>query len=418
MMYGQTGSGKTYTMSAIYESASQDLFDAIAAAGSKPTVSVSFVELAGDKCADMLNRGKQVQLLTGRDGAVHPYPLAEVTVHTAEELLCFIRLACALRATEATGVHNQSSRSHAVCRIFIDYGDGQEGILQLIDLAGSEHRIDSAEHDAARRKEGAQINSSLAALKECVRCKAASAGKPTAAAAFLPYRKSKLTHLLRACFEDCNPTVVIACVSPSSKDTEHSLNTIRHACIMDGQGTGAHEHAPTAANAAGKQHGTPQTVKLSSHIKCITTASHITGGEVVKQNCGEVDVTGLARERRAQRLAEKADGGGEGQGKWNDAPPKKAEESLTPAESERRRAQSMAAAERKALRALAPARVDQLTHARTKVGDDKRQSQRLQRWGTAFTAQMAIEMEALQAMQLGALGAQVAQHAQDRKSVV
>jgi kinesin family protein 2/24 len=76
MMYGQTGSGKTFTMSAIYESASLDLFEAIAAApGPAPTVSVSFVELAGDKCADMLNRGKQVQLLTGRDGAVHPYPL-------------------------------------------------------------------------------------------------------------------------------------------------------------------------------------------------------------------------------------------------------------------------------------------------------------------------------------------------------
>jgi len=134
-------------MSAIYEMASVDLFDAIAAAGSKPTVSVSFVELAGDKCADMLNRGKQVQLLTGRDGAVHPYPLAEVTVNNAQELLCFIKLACALRATEATGVHNQSSRSHAVCRIFVDSGDGREGILQLIDLAGSEHRIDSAEVD-------------------------------------------------------------------------------------------------------------------------------------------------------------------------------------------------------------------------------------------------------------------------------
>ena len=28
-------------------------------------------------------------------------------------------------------------------------------------------------------------------------------------------------------------TVIIATVSPSSKDTEHSLNTLKHACIMD-----------------------------------------------------------------------------------------------------------------------------------------------------------------------------------------
>lgn len=30
-------------------------------------------------------------------------------------------------------------------------------------------------------------------------------------------------------------TIVIATVSPASKDTEHSLNTLRHACIMHGQ---------------------------------------------------------------------------------------------------------------------------------------------------------------------------------------
>lgn len=34
-------------------------------------------------------------------------------------------------------------------------------------------------------------------------------------------------------------TVMIATVSPASKDTEHSLNTLRHACIMDGQSSGA-----------------------------------------------------------------------------------------------------------------------------------------------------------------------------------
>ena len=33
-------------------------------------------------------------------------------------------------------------------------------------------------------------------------------------------------------------TIVIACVSPASKDTEHSLNTLRHACMMHGQQDG------------------------------------------------------------------------------------------------------------------------------------------------------------------------------------
>ena len=39
----------------------------------------------------------------------------------------------------------------------------------LIYNAGTEHRIDSMHHSAARRKEGALINSSLLALKDCIR---------------------------------------------------------------------------------------------------------------------------------------------------------------------------------------------------------------------------------------------------------
>ena len=39
-----------------------------------------------------------------------------------------------------------------------------EGVLSLVDLAGSEKNIDSMYHSAQRRKEGAQINASLAQL--------------------------------------------------------------------------------------------------------------------------------------------------------------------------------------------------------------------------------------------------------------
>jgi len=42
--------------------------------------------------------------------------------------------------------------------------------------------------------------------------------------------------VLKASFVDPDAqTLVLATVSPAAKDTEHSLNTLRHACIMDGQ---------------------------------------------------------------------------------------------------------------------------------------------------------------------------------------
>ena len=62
-------------------------------------------------------------------------------------------------------------------------------------------------------------------------------GKKAQAAAVHLYRKSKLTMALKPCFLwPGSQTVIIATVSPASKDTEHSLNTLRHACIMNGDG--------------------------------------------------------------------------------------------------------------------------------------------------------------------------------------
>uniref|UniRef100_A0A7S4S6P9 Kinesin-like protein n=2 Tax=Alexandrium monilatum TaxID=311494 RepID=A0A7S4S6P9_9DINO len=268
MMYGQTGSGKTFTMTAIYELVAEDLFAGL----DDRTVSVCFIELSGDSCFDMLNQGSSCNLATAPDGAVHPFPSVEVEVHDVSELLALIEMATKLRATAATGVHDQSSRSHALCRIFVGPPPGSgiadfEGSLTLVDLAGSEHRIDNAEHNAERRKEGAKINASLAALKECIRATAAGAK-------FVAFRQNRLTQLLRGCFAgvERHCTVVIATVSPSSKDTEHSLNTLRHACIMDGQGEGK----------AGQ-------------------SSHMQGGAVTKELLGEIDVTGIARERKASR---------------------------------------------------------------------------------------------------------------------
>eukprot|EP01062_Namystynia_karyoxenos_P082114 TRINITY_DN9188_c0_g1_i1.p1 TRINITY_DN9188_c0_g1~~TRINITY_DN9188_c0_g1_i1.p1 ORF type:complete len:926 (+),score=259.86 TRINITY_DN9188_c0_g1_i1:101-2779(+) len=270
MMYGQTGSGKTYTMSALQRSAFRDLF---ADTGGSP-VALSFVELLGDRCCDMLNGGAAAQLISAPDGSAHPYPCVEVPVTNAEDLGVLIRHANSLRATAATGVHDSSSRSHALCRVFCPGG----GQLTLVDLAGSEHRIDSDEHNAERRKEGAMINASLAALKDCVRAHASGQS-------FINYRNNRLTQLLRGCFAEPPPprpkpcTVLIATVSPSSKDTEHSLNTLRHACIMDGQGSGS---------AGG--------------------SSHITGGSTVREDLGGIDVPQLARERFKQRKKQKAAG--------------------------------------------------------------------------------------------------------------
>ena len=86
-------------------------------------------------------------------------------------------------------------------------------------------------HSAERRKECSAINTSLMALKDILRAKVSNNGTNTHL-----YRKSKLTLALKDSFELPKArTVIIATVSPASKDTEHSLNTLRYACLMSSQ---------------------------------------------------------------------------------------------------------------------------------------------------------------------------------------
>lgn len=86
----------------------------------------------------------------------------------------------------------------------------------------------SANHDAARMAETVGINQSLHYLKECVRAVALGHSR-------VPFRESNLTRLLRGALSDpSSMTSVIATISPSASDTEHSHNTLRHALIMDG----------------------------------------------------------------------------------------------------------------------------------------------------------------------------------------
>ncbi|TMW59242.1 hypothetical protein Poli38472_007387 [Pythium oligandrum] len=222
--YGQTGSGKTYTMKSIYRQAASDLFERLSATGGPITVGVSFYEIYMNHVNDLLSGRARVQLMEDGDGTVQLLGLKEVEITSSDELMALIQAGEQSRATSANAVHDDSSRSHALLRVTISSGSTQRQVLSrlsMVDLAGSERACDTQSDSKNTRMEGAEINKSLLALKECIR--ALDRG-----ATHIPFRQSKLTQLLRDSFLCANSkTVMIATVSPWSESCNHTLNTLR-----------------------------------------------------------------------------------------------------------------------------------------------------------------------------------------------
>eukprot|EP00930_Biecheleria_cincta_P036337 TRINITY_DN24929_c0_g1_i1.p1 TRINITY_DN24929_c0_g1~~TRINITY_DN24929_c0_g1_i1.p1 ORF type:complete len:1428 (+),score=233.23 TRINITY_DN24929_c0_g1_i1:277-4284(+) len=225
LMFGQTGSGKTHTMTAIERMASNDLLDG----SSSASICIEFIELKAGRCFDLLARGTpELRLRETSEGAFSPEGATELFPKSAEQLHALMQEAHARRATSATAANSESSRSHAVCILkLLD----SEGTLILADCAGTERRKDSAHHNREQMQEGAEINASLHALKECVRHLASKQRIPPHA-----YRASCLTKVLAKTFSRTeNSTLAVICtVSPAASDTEHSLTTLRTGAALRG----------------------------------------------------------------------------------------------------------------------------------------------------------------------------------------
>ncbi|OMJ85608.1 hypothetical protein SteCoe_13022 [Stentor coeruleus] len=231
--YGQTGSGKTYTMKGLQSMVVNDLF-----AASRATFFVSFFEIYGGKCFDLLNDRSKLLILEDGNGNIQIQGLVEHTAANQVELIQMIEYGNSVRTTHSTTSNEDSSRSHAVCQITLKQKNIIVGKLRLVDLAGSERAQDCISNNRQRRIEGAEINKSLLALKECIR--ALRKGPD----AHVPYRGSKMTLVLRDSFEggsDDKKVIMITCISPGHSSSDHSLNSLRYADRLKEQSSGGNQ---------------------------------------------------------------------------------------------------------------------------------------------------------------------------------
>lgn len=133
----------------------------------------------------------------------------------------------AVRITSQNSTNSDSSRSHAILQIELRAGKRVHGKLAFIDLAGCERGADTLEQNKQTKIDGAEINKSLLALKECIR--ALDQGKN-----HTPFRGSKLTMVLKDSFSGFCKTVMIGNIAPGSGSCENTLNTLRYADRVKG----------------------------------------------------------------------------------------------------------------------------------------------------------------------------------------
>ncbi|KAI7739147.1 hypothetical protein M8C21_023367 [Ambrosia artemisiifolia] len=136
------------------------------------------------------------------------------------------------RKTDSTDANETSSRSHAVLEITVLRKQKRKyrsqvirGKLALVDLAGSE-RASETNNGGQKLRDGANINRSLLALANCINALGKQHKKGLA---YVPYRNSKLTRILKVGLSGNSQTVMIATISPADNQYNHTVNTLKYA---------------------------------------------------------------------------------------------------------------------------------------------------------------------------------------------
>ncbi|KAL9550038.1 hypothetical protein PS6_005746 [Mucor atramentarius] len=226
---GQTGSGKTFTMldpqHGLYFKAIHHIFELLKDhqyAGLQTWV--GYYEVYQGQLLDLLNNRKKLIPREDGKGNIVITGLKEHRIHSLTTLKQVFEFGNRERSTSKTQTNDNSSRSHAVLQILLkNRNSAIHGKLNFIDLAGSERGSDRGRNtDTKTRLEGAEINRSLLALKECIRALDQDKGHA-------PFRGSKLTMVLRDSFVGNSKTCMIATISPNQSNSDHTLNTLRYA---------------------------------------------------------------------------------------------------------------------------------------------------------------------------------------------
>ncbi|NXK87211.1 KIF9 protein, partial [Formicarius rufipectus] len=246
MCYGQTGAGKTYTMTGapseykhrgIIPRAIQQVFKAAAESiDVSIRVHVSYLEVYNEALGDLLAPGRGARatplaVLEGPQG-VSVKGLSIHHVSHEEEALNLLFEAREAQSVAEHALNKNSSRSHCIFTIYIECRsrmytnlESMKSRITLIDLAGSE-RLRKSTPAGQVQKENSYIKRSLSFLEQIILALADPRRN------HLPFRQSKLTHVLKDSLgRNCN-TVLVTNICGEAAHVEETLSSLRFASRM------------------------------------------------------------------------------------------------------------------------------------------------------------------------------------------
>ena len=248
--YGPTGSGKTFTMSGsssnfnyrgIIPRAITRLFQELGGkVDYESKVSISYLEIYNEIIFDLLspvpaNEQKgEINFQEDSKGNVVVKGLTKHSVANEEEAFNLLFEGESNRTVSEHQLNKGSTRSHCIFTISVEMKSKVESSekvltskLNFVDLAGSE-RVKETGSMGLALKEAAYINKSLTFLEQVV----VALTDKTKRKEYVPYRQSKLTHILKDAIGGNCRTIMIATIWPEEQFIMDTLSTLNFAKRM------------------------------------------------------------------------------------------------------------------------------------------------------------------------------------------
>ncbi|KAJ1369686.1 microtubule motor activity protein [Parelaphostrongylus tenuis] len=252
--YGESGSGKTHTMfgpsdienclvdvhqQGIVPRACHALFKKLSSRAAENggifsyDVSCRFVELYNEEFYDLLSPLQQKLSIRSDSKGVQLLGACEHKVHCAIDMIRTLEIGWNARRRAATAMNRELSRSHIIFTVNVKTEElvntilyKKRATLNLVDLAGSEKQTQSKWFGFGDRfREAVEINPLLTILGRVMRI--LSGLDPLDE--HVPYRDSKLTHILLDSLGVNSRTTIIVNVHPEKGYCSGTLSTLQFA---------------------------------------------------------------------------------------------------------------------------------------------------------------------------------------------